>query len=312
LNDNHLPVLCEETINLVTAVLEDEAERPAVFVDATFGRGGHSRALLARLGRHDRVIAIDRDQAALAAAQTLTREEPRLSFHHARFGELIRVLDSEGVEQVDGVIMDLGVSSPQLEDPDRGFSFRGDGPLDMRMDQTTGETAAQWLNAADQAEIARVIRTFGEERHAGRIAAAIVRARPLSGTRQLADIVRGAVPRRGPGRSDEATRTFQAIRMQVNGELEEVICGIEEAFARLRPGGRLAVISFHSLEDRTVKRVFRRLARGRDLPRNLPVRAAEAAPAGRVVAGPVRAGAQELERNPRARSATLRVLERAA
>jgi 16S rRNA (cytosine1402-N4)-methyltransferase len=282
-------------------------------VDATFGRGGHSRALLARLRPEDRVIAVDRDKAAVAAGDDLARQEPRLEVRHARFSALATVLMGLGVDTVAGVIMDLGVSSPQLDDLQRGFSFRGAGPIDMRMDQTSGEPAGDWLNQADEGEIARVIRTFGEERYAKRIARAIVRSRPLESTGELADVVRAAIPARDRHKgSDAATRTFQAIRMHVNEELDEVAAGIQAAFDVLSPGGRLAVISFHSLEDRLVKQTFRALCRGRELPRNLPVRAAEVQPAGRVVAGPVRAGSRELADNPRSRSATLRVLERLA
>ena len=243
-------------------------------------------------------------------------EEPRLTVRQARFSELASVLAEAGATEVRAVIMDLGVSSPQLDDPARGFSFRASGPIDMRMDPERGESAGEWLNRAEQKEIARVIRTYGEERYANRIAAAIVRARPLEDTRALADVIRGAIPaRRGARaekRSDDATRTFQAIRMHVNEELEEIDAGLKAAFAALEPGGRLAVISFHSLEDRAVKRTFRSLASGPRLPKGLPVRASEAAPRGRLVGGPIRAGAREVAANPRARSATLRVLERCA
>ncbi|MGD8832698.1 MAG: 16S rRNA (cytosine(1402)-N(4))-methyltransferase RsmH [Pseudomonadales bacterium] len=314
---DHVPVLCKETIDLVMGTARSASEGvvpPAVYVDATFGRGGHCRALLERLGPEDRVIAIDRDQAAVRSGATLAASDARLHLHHARFSELEAVLEAEAAAHVSGVIMDLGVSSPQLDEPERGFSFRAVGPIDMRMDTSRGEPVGAWLNRADEAEIARVIFAFGEERYARRIAAAIVRARPLEDTRALADVVRGAIPRRG-GRehgSDAATRTFQALRIHVNEELEEIEAGIRAAFDALIPGGRLAVISFHSLEDRLVKRTFRSLAKGGELPRNLPVRAADAPPAARVVGGPVRAGEAERERNPRARSATLRVLERLA
>jgi 16S rRNA (cytosine1402-N4)-methyltransferase len=314
--ESHLPVLCRETIELVTSTAPNatEAEDAAVYVDATFGRGGHARALLARLRTHDRLIAIDRDPQAIESGRQLAATDERLKLCRARFSELTHLLESLEVHGVRGIIMDLGVSSPQLDDPARGFSFRASGPIDMRMDPEHGEPAGEWLNRAEEREIARVIRTYGEERYANRIAAAIVRARPLDDTRALADVIRSAVPGRRPGRgekkSDDATRTFQAIRMHVNEELTEIESGIRAAFDALQPGGRLAVISFHSLEDRTVKRTFRALASGPTLPRGLPVRAAEAAPPGRLVGGPVRAGAHELAENPRARSATLRVLER--
>ena len=285
-----------------------------MYVDATFGRGGHTRALLARLDADARVIGIDQDEAALAAGAGLARQEPRLTLCHARFSELAEVLMEQGVGRVSGVIMDLGVSSPQLDDAGRGFSFRGDGPIDMRMDRSRGESAGDWLNRAAEADIVKVIRTFGEERFAGRIARAIVAARPLSTTRQLADVVRQAMPRRsaraGVSRSDDATRTFQAIRIHTNQELDEAEAGITAAFESLRVGGRVAVISFHSLEDRLVKKTFRGLARGAVLPRGLPVRAVDAPAAGRIVGKPVRASDREIAANPRSRSGTLRVLER--
>lgn len=311
MSDDHQPVLCEETINLIC--LDDSSA--AVYVDATFGRGGHTRALLARLDADARVIGIDQDEEALAAGASLARQEPRLTLCHARFSELAEVLMGQGVGEVSGVIMDLGVSSPQLDDAGRGFSFRGDGPIDMRMDRSRGESAGEWLNRAGEADIVRIIRTFGEERFAGRIARAIVAARPLTTTRQLADIVRQAMPRRsgsraGVSRSDDATRTFQAIRIHTNQELDEAAAGITAAFESLCVGGRVAVISFHSLEDRLVKKTFRGLARGAVLPRGLPVRAADAPAAGRIVGKPIRASDREINANPRSRSATLRVLER--
>lgn len=313
----HTPVLCEETIQLVIGAVQHEsttdARGSAVYVDATFGRGGHCRALLGQLEESAIVIAIDRDPAAIDAAMELASTDRRLHVHRARFSELPDVLRDEGISSVRGIVMDLGVSSPQLDDPERGFSFRAGGPIDMRMDPDSGESAGDWLNRAEEREIARVIFTYGEERFANRIAGAIVRARPLADTRVLADVIRGAIPRRpgrGEKRSDDATRSFQAIRMHVNEELAEVEAGIDVAFASLEAGGRLAVISFHSLEDRAVKRAFRALASGPKLPRGIPVRAAEVAPAARLVGGPIRAGVRELEVNPRARSATLRVLER--
>jgi 16S rRNA (cytosine1402-N4)-methyltransferase len=311
LNDVHVPVLCEETIDLVMP----EADDGPVIVDATFGRGGHTRALLARLGPAARVIAVDCDIEAVNSGQILAGEDDRLQICHGRFSELEQILEAQGVSEVAAVIMDLGVSSPQLDSPSRGFSFRADGPIDMRMDQTRGVSAGEWLNRAPQNEIARVIRTFGEERFANRIARAIVAARPLDSTRQLAELVRRIVPRK-PGRNarrtDEATRTFQAIRMQVNDELAEIEQGIVIAFDHLKAGGRLAIISFHSLEDALVKKTIRRLASGPVLPRRLPIRAEDVRVPGKVVGKPIRAGDRELNSNPRSRSATLRVLERTA
>ena len=314
-DESHLPVLLKETIEAVTTRAPYWAASDAgLYVDATFGRGGHARALLERLGPDDRLLAIDRDPEAVRAGERLMAAEPRLTVRRARFSELADVLAAEGVARVRAVIMDLGVSSPQLDDPDRGFSFRASGPIDMRMDPDRGESAGDWLNRAEEKDIAWVIRTYGEERYAKRIAAAIVRERPLDDTRALADVIRSAVPSRhsarGAQRSDDATRSFQAIRMHVNDELAEIEAGLEAAFAVLEPGGRLAVISFHSLEDRLLKRVFRGLASGPKLPKGLPVRAAEVEPEGRVVGRPIRADAREVANNPRARSATLRILER--
>ena len=315
-DETHLPVLLKETIEAVTtgAPYWKTASNAGLYVDATFGRGGHARALLERLGPDDRLLAIDRDPQAIQAGEQLMAAEPRLSVRRARFSELADVLAAEGIAQVRAVIMDLGVSSPQLDDLGRGFSFRASGPIDMRMDPDSGESAGDWLNRAEEKDIARVIRTYGEERYANRIAAAIVRERPLEDTRALADVIRSAIPTRrgsrGEKKSDDATRSFQAIRMHVNDELNEIEAGLSAAFSALETGGRLAVISFHSLEDRAVKRAFRSLASGPELPKGLPVRATEVEPEGRLVGGPIRAGAAEIERNPRARSATLRVLER--
>jgi len=281
-----------------------------VYVDLTFGRGGHSRAILAALGPAGRLIALDRDPEAVAAAQALA--DPRFAIVHAPFSRLAQVLDEARLPQVHGVLADLGVSSPQLDDPARGFSFRADGPLDMRMDPTRGPSAAQWLAAASQTEIREAIRNYGEERFAKQIAAALVAARarePIVRTQQLADLVAAAVRTREAGQ-DPATRTFQALRILVNRELEEVSLMLPQAVARLASGGRLAVVSFHSLEDRIVKRFMRALAQPA-LPRDLPIRASEMPQAAlRIVGRPVRPGAHELAGNPRARSAVLRVAER--
>ena len=325
MNEAHLPVLLRETIEAVTTRApywdsdspSAEAREAGLYIDATFGRGGHARALLERLGPADRLLAIDRDPEAVRTGERLMAEDDRFMMRRARFSELAQLLEETGAHQARAILMDLGVSSPQLDDPDRGFSFRASGPIDMRMDPDSGESAGDWLNRAEESEIARIIRTYGEERFANRIAAAIVRARPLTDTAALAEVIRGAIPKRhskaasAGKRSDDATRTFQAIRMHVNDELAEVEAGLQAAFDVLEPGGRLAVISFHSLEDRLVKQSFRKLASGPKLPKGLPVRAAEIAPPGRVVGKPIRAGARELAENPRARSATLRVLERA-
>jgi 16S rRNA (cytosine1402-N4)-methyltransferase len=299
----HRPVLLREAIEAL-------AIRPeGTYLDGTFGRGGHSRAILERLGPQGRLIALDRDPAAEAAASGL--RDARFSFHRARFSQLAEALAGRRVQ---GMLFDLGVSSPQLEDAARGFSFRADGPLDMRMDPTQGESAAQWLARAEQQEITEVIREYGEERFAKQIAAAIVAARrrePLLRTGQLADLVAQAVRTRERGQ-DPATRTFQALRIHVNRELEEVSLMLPQAVAGLAPGGRLAVVSFHSLEDRIVKRFLQAAARP-PVPRELPLRASEMPePALRIVGRAIRPAPQEIERNPRARSATLRVAERSA
>ncbi len=295
---------------MIAQGLEDAAEVTRVYVDATYGRGGHSRALLAHLYASDRLVAIDRDTAAVAAGQTHANSDPRLLVCHGRFSQLRRILDDLSITRVSGVIMDLGVSSPQLDTADRGFSFRTDGPIDMRMDRTAGQTAAEWLNSATEKDIAHVLKTLGEERYARRIARAIVDVRPLTSTLELAGLVSRAQPRPRSGGKHDATRVFQALRMHVNDEMGELESGLEVAFKCLVPGGRLAIITFHSLEDRAVKRGFRRLVTGVPLPRRLPVRAVDAPRSAKIIGSPIRASEREVAVNPRARSATLRVLER--
>jgi 16S rRNA (cytosine1402-N4)-methyltransferase len=298
---------------LLAEAVEALAIRPdGVYVDATFGRGGHSRSILARLAPAGRLIALDRDPAAVQAARAI--EDARFAIRHARFAQLTEVLDELGVGELDGVLFDLGVSSPQLDEAERGFSFRADAPLDMRMDPGRGEPAAAWLARATQAEIKGVIKNYGEERFAGPIAKAIVAARTrerIDRTVQLARVVAAAVRTREVGQ-DPATRTFQALRIHVNQELEELSLALPQALARLRPGGRLAVISFHSLEDRIVKRFFRSQARP-EVPERLPLKATEMPqPRLRIVARPVRPTGDEVNANPRARSAILRVAEKLA
>ncbi len=306
----HRPVLLAEALAALSI-------RPdGVYVDATFGRGGHSRAILGRLGPAGRLIALDRDPDAIAAARAI--RDPRFAAEHAPFSELARVLDRHGAAQVHGVLADLGLSSAQLEDPARGFSFRADGPLDMRMDPTRGATAADWLGAATEQELREAIGGYGEERFAKQVAKAIAAARerePLLRTQQLAAVVAAAVRKRQARREagqDPATRTFQAVRILVNRELEEVALMLPQALARLAAGGRLALISFHSLEDRLVKRFLAACARP-VLPRDLPIRAREM-PQGalRIVGRAQRPAAAEIASNPRARSAVLRVAERTA
>jgi 16S rRNA (cytosine1402-N4)-methyltransferase len=297
----HTPVLATEAIEAL-------AVRPdGIYVDGTFGRGGHSRLILERLGPQGRLIALDRDPQAAWAAREIT--DRRFSFVRTAFSDLSML-----PAQVHGMLFDLGVSSPQLDDAARGFSFRHDGPLDMRMDPETGMSAAEWLATAEPEQIRGVIRDYGEERFAKQIAAAIADARrrePILRTRQLAELVAQAVRTREPGQ-DPATRTFQALRIHVNRELEEVSLMLPRAVARLAPGGRLAVISFHSLEDRIVKRFLQSAARP-EMPRRLPLRASEMPqPVLRIAGRAQRASPDETRRNPRARSATLRVAERTA
>jgi 16S rRNA (cytosine1402-N4)-methyltransferase len=280
-------------------------------VDCTFGRGGHSRAILARLDASGRLIALDRDPDAVAAAAVLA--DRRFTIRHASFARLGEVLRAEALAQVDGILMDLGVSSPQLDDPMRGFSFRQDGPLDMRMDTSRGMTAEEWLASAAEDEIKEVISTYGEERFARAIARAIVAARSrgaLRTTRQLAEVVGQAVRTREP-HQDPATRTFQAVRIFINQELEELPLALAQALTFLAPGGRLVVISFHSLEDRIVKRFMRSHSQPPPVPKGMAVREADRpAPLLRLVGKPVQPGPAELAANPRARSAVLRAAER--
>ena len=303
--------LSHQTVLLREAV-EALAIKPAgVYVDGTFGRGGHSRAILEQLGPNGRLIAFDRDPQAIAAAQAMN--DSRLTIVHRAFGDLAPVLHDVGVSVVDGVLLDVGVSSPQIDDGERGFSFRFDAPLDMRMDTTRGETAAEFLATAEIRDITEVIRNYGEERFAFQIAKKIVAARserPVTTTHQLAALVREAVRTREPGQ-DAATRTFQALRIHVNQELEQLALVLPQALDVLNVGGRLVVISFHSLEDRIVKRFMRDEASVDRLPKNLPLRSVDLPqPHLRLVGKPVKAGGEELAANPRARSAVMRVAEK--
>ena len=295
------------------------AER-GVFVDGTFGRGGHSRELLSRLGPQARLVVFDKDPQAIAVATALAAEDSRVEVVHGGFATMAEELRQRGIDKVDGVMLDLGVSSPQIDDAERGFSFMRDGPLDMRMDTTRGITAAQWLAEADERDIARVIRDYGEERFAVQIAKAIVARRgqsgdrgPLDRTSELAALVAQAVKTREKGQ-DPATRTFQALRIHVNQELADLETGLKAAFDRLEQGGRLVVISFHSLEDRIVKRFMQALARPEQSAapemRRMPLRAHELpAPQLRLL-GRVKPSEAEVSANPRARSAIMRVAER--
>ncbi|MGH8714052.1 MAG: 16S rRNA (cytosine(1402)-N(4))-methyltransferase RsmH [Casimicrobiaceae bacterium] len=287
------------------------------YVDATFGRGGHSRRILSLLGPQGHLVALDRDPAAAAVARAIA--DPRFAFRHARFAEIASALDACGIERADGVLLDLGISSPQIDDPERGFSLRADGPLDMRMDPARGVSAAEWIARASERELRGVIADYGEERFAQQIARAIVAARaerPIVRTRQLAAIVAEALGARARGdwSQDPATRTFQALRIFINQELQELSLALERIPARLAVGGRLAVISFHSLEDRLVKQAFRRGSQpygGDARLARLPIAtAALPTPPLATIGRAIRPGAAEIAANPRARSATLRVSER--
>lgn len=302
----HRPVLCD-------AALQALAIRPdGLYIDGTYGRGGHAAAILEHLGPEGRLWVVDRDPEAVAAAREQLGEDARVTIiadSFAHLGEHLTAAELNG--SVDGILLDLGVSSPQLDQGGRGFSFRHDGPLDMRMDPTRGEDAASWLARVEEKELVRVLRDYGEERFARRIARAIIAARaeePITTTGRLAALIAEAVPRREPGR-DPATRTFQALRIAINDELGELDRVLPVALEALTRGGRLAIISFHSLEDRRVKRFMRDEARG-DAPPDMPLREDQIRRRLTLVGGARRAGAAEVDENPRARSAVLRVAER--
>lgn len=303
----HQTVLLDET---VLAVL---GSRDGVYVDATFGRGGHTRRLLAELSPSAVVIGFDKDPQAIEAGMALSKEDPRFQIVHASFADIDSVLAEKGLAgAVDGVLADLGVSSPQLDDAERGFSFMNDGPLDMRMNSAAGLSAAEWIASVDENELVDVLKTYGEERFAKRIARAIVTKReqaPITRTKQLADIVAEAHPA-WEKHKHPATRSFQAIRIAVNAELDDVKSFLTRAMSVLKPQGRLAVISFHSLEDRLVKQYFQKEARGDDFPPDLPVTADMLNPTLKLVGKAIDPSKEEVDRNPRSRSARLRVAEK--
>jgi len=303
----HTPVLLEESLEALAI------DPDGIYLDGTFGRGGHARALLERLGAGGSLLALDRDPRAVAIGDSLSRCDARFTMLHAPISQLAEVARCRDlVGRVNGLLLDLGVSSPQLDDPERGFSFSADGPLDMRMDTSSGQTAAQWLARAKEGEIAQTLRDYGEERFSARIARAIVRARreaPLVRTRALAQIVASACPSREPGKHP-ATRTFQAIRIHINRELDELRACLAGVCSLLAARGRLVVISFHSLEDRIVKRFIRDKVRGDRLPRGVPARTTETNACLRSVCKPIRPSSAEIAENPRARSAIMRVADR--
>lgn len=303
----HQTVLLEQAVD---ALIRDAGGR---YVDATFGRGGHSARILAALSTQGRLLAIDKDAEAVAEARRRFGDDPRFDIEQGSFAALLQWLDQRQWRgRLDGLLLDLGVSSPQLDRPERGFSFLHDGPLDMRMDTTRGESAAQWLARASETEIVRVLKEYGEERFARRMARALVRAReeaPIDRTGRLAEIVKAAHPAWEKGKHP-ATRAFQAIRIHVNDELADLESVLEQAMEALAPGGRLVVISFHSLEDRLVKRFMRREEKGPPLPRGLPVTESQVPRRLRTLGKPVRASENERADNVRARSAIMRAAEK--
>jgi 16S rRNA (cytosine1402-N4)-methyltransferase len=301
----HVTVLLEEAVHSL-AIKAD-----GVYMDATFGRGGHSRRILSQLGESGRLVAVDRDPMAIAAGAAIA--DSRFCLVHRAFGEIAEAAADAGVSGVDGILFDVGVSSPQIDDGERGFSFRYDAPLDMRMDTTQGETAAEWLARAEIRDITEVIRNYGEERFAFQIAKKVVAARleqPIVTTGQFAALVRETVRTREPGQ-DPATRSFQALRIHINQELRQLEIALPQALELLKPGGRLVVISFHSLEDRIVKNFMRQQSVADDLPKGLPLRVDQLPkPKLRLLGKPLKPSAAEVSANPRARSAVMRVAEK--
>jgi 16S rRNA (cytosine1402-N4)-methyltransferase len=313
MKDEAVPELQHRTVLLeqaVDALAIEGARADGIYVDGTFGRGGHSRLIMERLGAKGRLIAFDKDPQAIATANTIT--DARFEIVHDSFATMAEALAARGVSQVDGILLDLGISSPQVDDAARGFSFRFDGPLDMRMDTTRGISAAEWLATEDEQTIGKVIKDYGEERFAFQIAKAIAARRaiePISSTRQLAAIVAHAVKTREKGK-DPATRTFQAVRIYINKELEELEIGLGAALQKLGPQGRLAVISFHSLEDRIVKRFMASKANAPQPDRRLPIRAVDLPQPELKLVAKLKPSDAEIAANPRARSAIMRVAER--
>ncbi len=302
----HYSVLLKESID---ALLVDDG---GIYVDGTFGRGGHSKAILSELSASARLIGFDKDPRAVVVGESLHEEDSRFDIVHSSFADMKAQLASRGLDQVDGVLLDLGVSSPQLDEAERGFSFLKDGPLDMRMDNSKGQSAAEWIAEAEAVDIARALKEYGEERFSKRIANAIVEAReeqPITGTLQLAEIVSAANPKWEKGKNP-ATRAFQGIRIYINRELQDLETTLTDVLSIVKPGGRIVVISFHSLEDRIVKRFFRDQSKGKDLPKSVPVTEGMLDKKLKVLGKPIKASDSELEENIRSRSAVMRVAER--
>jgi 16S rRNA (cytosine1402-N4)-methyltransferase len=302
----HQTVLLEEAVSALITNLS------GTYVDCTYGRGGHSQAIANRLEPHGRLLVVDRDKTAIDHAKEKFKDDPRVMVEHGAFSQLGEIAGKHHLGKLDGVLMDLGVSSPQLDDGKRGFSFQQVGPLDMRMNQTKGETAEEWLSMASEKQIMEVLKQYGEERFAKRIARKIVETRaisPINTTAKLAEICQTSIPWKEKHKHP-ATRTFQAIRIQVNHELDELEAGLRDVIELINSGGRFVVISFHSLEDRIVKRFFRRMEKGDELPSRLPIRDAELNRRVKVIGKPVRASDEEVERNRRARSSIMRIAEK--
>jgi 16S rRNA (cytosine1402-N4)-methyltransferase len=303
----HIPVLLDETVTALNI------KPDGLYIDGTFGRGGHARAILGELSSKGRVLGLDKDPEALEEGQDLAAKDVRFTIEQCSFAKLSDTVKTRFWQgKVDGILLDIGVSSPQLDIAERGFSFRKEGPLDMRMNPDEGKSAAEWLAYASMDEITTVLKTFGEERFGKRIARAIVETRdasPLRTTKQLADLVDKASPFREKNKHP-ATRTFQAIRIHINNELDDLSLVLQQAIDVMAIGGRLTVISFHSLEDRIVKRFFRDQAKGDDLPAYFPITADQLNPSIKLIGKAIKSGEEELARNPRARSAVLRVVEK--
>ena len=303
----HITVLLNEAVDALNIRAD------GVYVDGTFGRGGHSRLILSRLGKDGRLVVFDKDPQAIEVAQSLAKHDKRISVVHDGFVHFQAALNHLGIERIDGALFDLGISSPQIDDASRGFSFRFNAPLDMRMDTTRGQSAAEWLAIADEQEIHEVIKNYGEERFSRQIARAIVAQRadsPIDTTGKLAQIAAQNVRTRERGQ-DPATRTFQAVRIFINRELEEIAAVLPQAAGRLKSGGRLAVIAFHSLEDRIVKQFVKRYSTHAPLPKWAAVREADLPqPPLKSIGKAIKASAEEVAANPRARSAVLRIAER--
>ena len=312
----HVPVLVDQVLEQLNLRTD------GIYIDGTFGRGGHSRAMLEVLGSDATLLVIDRDKQAVSSANDLAQQDARIVVVQGSFGDIDNIAAAKGIAgKVDGVLVDLGVSSPQLDDPDRGFSFLRDGPLDMRMDTSSGQSVAEWLKQVSETELANVIRQFGEEREARRIAKAICQARvqqPITTTKQLADLIEAAIPQAKKPKAKKtkgkhpATKTFQAMRIFINDELEQLKLFLDSVLDVLAPAGRLCVISFHSLEDRLVKQFMRNLSRVDPRLADVPVVPDSAQPRLRLPSKAIRASAAEVNANPRARSAVLRVAEKCA